>query len=198
MTKRCSKCDTVKSVEEFPSRDDGRAGLRAHCKDCKKALDRSSYLRRREGLKEGVAAREPIDQRSALRRAIEESDYEAAYSELKAKTANGDGCWLWHRENKQGYGVVKYHRGGRTVSHLAHRLMYQAYHRTEIAPAQVVHHTCANRLCINPDHLQLIDQHSNVAEMLERNYYLNRIEELEQALAAIAPNHSLLSRAYAA
>lgn len=40
-----------------------------------------------------------------------------------------------------------------------------------------VHHKCANRACVNPDHLQLVTLESNVAEMHERTKYLRTIGE---------------------
>ncbi|MFJ7227694.1 HNH endonuclease [Streptomyces sp. NPDC098090] len=54
-----------------------------------------------------------------------------------------------------------------------------------------VHHRCAKPACFNPDHLQLVTQRENVAEMLERNAYIKRIEELEERVHHL---EGLLSR----
>ncbi|MFI9580387.1 HNH endonuclease signature motif containing protein [Streptomyces sp. NPDC052236] len=48
-----------------------------------------------------------------------------------------------------------------------------------------VHHKCAAPACFNPDHLQLVTQRENVAEMLERNSYIKRIQELERKVRAL-------------
>lgn len=45
----------------------------------------------------------------------------------------------------------------------------------------------------DPQHLQPISDRENVAEMHERNYYRNRITELENALRTVAPNHEALT-----
>lgn len=48
---------------------------------------------------------------------------------------------------------------------------------------EVVHHICANRACVNPEHLQLTSQRENMAEMMQRQYYLARITQLEAQIA---------------
>ena len=71
---------------------------------------------------------------------------------------------------------------------LAHRLVYERV----VGPlpiGSVVHHACANRLCVRPEHLQAVTHHENVAEMLERKALLARIASLEERLreAGIEP-----------
>ena len=79
-----------------------------------------------------------------------------------------------------GYGVTSIK--GKLVR--AHRVSYQE-HVGPIPMGSVVHHTCANRACINPKHLQLLSSTENVAEMLERRAYKDRIAELEAELARL-------------
>ena len=55
-----------------------------------------------------------------------------------------------------------------------------------------MHHKCGVSRCFNPDHLQLVSQKDNIAEMKERNAYINRIQDLELALFEMCPNHPLL------
>jgi hypothetical protein len=50
-----------------------------------------------------------------------------------------------------------------------------------------VHHKCANRSCLNPDHYQITTHCQNTAEMLARKYYESRISEAEKLLSAILP-----------
>lgn len=64
----------------------------------------------------------------------------------------------------------------------------------EIIPShKPVHHKCAEPLCFNPIHLQVVQPHENTAEMLERRYYLQRIADLETALRLVAPSHPLVA-----
>lgn len=92
-----------------------------------------------------------------------------------------DGCVVWTGNvTVSGYGRTTI--GG--VAYRIHRLAYELHHRVQLTRAETVHHVCANRLCINPDHLQVITPAENVAEMMERAYYKRRIAELEAQLAA--------------
>jgi DNA-binding XRE family transcriptional regulator len=51
---------------------------------------------------------------------------------------------------------------------LLHRLMYEQYHNTIIPDGLVIMHTCDNRNCINPHHLQLGTQLDNVRDMYSK------------------------------
>ena len=66
---------------------------------------------------------------------------------------------------------------------LVHRLAYQLW-VSEIQEHEVIHHTCGNRRCINPKHLQATGDLENQAEMRERQSYLRRIAALEDQLRA--------------
>jgi len=92
-----------------------------------------------------------------------------------------DTCWLWTAGCvTSGYGSFSI--DGKT--HRAHRVAYELWVE-KLDRHSVVHHTCAVRTCVNPAHLQAVTQQENVAEMLERNGYLARIEELEEEVAAL-------------
>lgn len=81
-----------------------------------------------------------------------------------------DSCWLWvGLKNKQGYGFI-------TIdSHLyyAHRYIYQEIKKENINGKQL-HHTCHNKRCVNPDHLQKVTprQHATIhaIENMEKLY----------------------------
>ena len=61
-----------------------------------------------------------------------------------------DGCWLWTGwRNHDGYGV--YYSTDRTT--FVHRLSYQMF-VGEIPEGHTIHHTCQQRACFNPEHLQ--------------------------------------------
>lgn len=89
-----------------------------------------------------------------------------------------NGCWIWQgAKNTFGYGIV----GDSSKTIKAHRASYEAYVGL-LTEGTVVHHKCANASCVNPKHLQAITSIENVAEMLERKFYKNKIKELEARL----------------
>ena len=96
-------------------------------------------------------------------------------------------CWIWQgaiskRKDRKGLGYGRFQYRGKSV--LAHRVSYAMHTKETLQPYEPVHHRCGNTLCVNPKHLQKTTAHANTAEMLERQYYLKRIKELEKQLAA--------------
>lgn len=90
------------------------------------------------------------------------------------KVEKTETCWNWTGGTIRGYGSVSI--DGRTRR--AHRVSYELL-VGPLSPGTVIHHTCANRRCVNPEHLQQITYHENTAEMIERHTYQNKIAELE-------------------
>ena len=62
-----------------------------------------------------------------------------------------------------------------------HRASYKVYNG-QIFHDMTVHHTCANRACFNPDHLQQVTQEENTAEMLERHEFQTTIAEQNKTI----------------
>lgn len=68
------------------------------------------------------------------------------------------GCWVWvGRRAANGYG--RFWVTGGDVQ--AHRFAWEAM-RTPIPPGLTIDHLCRNKLCVNPDHLRVVDQRTNI------------------------------------
>lgn len=64
-------------------------------------------------------------------------------------------CWLWIGQvSNSGYGRIKLRDQDGTFMESAHRASYGAFIGT-IPRDGIVRQSCGNRLCVNPDHLDL-------------------------------------------
>jgi len=93
-----------------------------------------------------------------------------------------DGCWRWRGCILNGVGRIGRGNGDRNT--IAARVSWIVY-RGPLAADEVIHHKCANTVCVNPDHLQPTSSRENVAEMMQRHYYLSRIAELEAEVSEL-------------
>ncbi len=82
---------------------------------------------------------------------------------LSKVKANGTGCWDWQGcksgRPSQEYGQFKLAGKARG----AHRVAYAIFNGT-VPEGLDVHHTCANTMCVNPDHLEAVLRSDNTAE----------------------------------
>jgi hypothetical protein len=69
-----------------------------------------------------------------------------------------DTCWAWGASHSStGYGSFRI--AGKTYN--AHRLSYEIY-RGDIKPGLQLDHTCRNRSCVNPNHLEPVSHGENI------------------------------------
>ena len=73
------------------------------------------------------------------------------------------GCWLWTGNIiTLGYGTLYRGRGRRNrVTTYAHRASYEAF-RGPIPPGLQIDHLCRVRSCVNPAHLEVVTQRTNI------------------------------------
>lgn len=127
----------------------------------------------------------------ALVEALEDSDWERFeilrrkwFDTLRETCESIDpntGCWIW---NGRPYPQL-------THGPRLHRIV--AMVNFGDITGQHVHHVCANKACINPDHLQLVTRSENSAEMMARRDYERFIERCLDRIEEYNPADSILS-----
>lgn len=86
-----------------------------------------------------------------------------------------EGCLIADRIGFNGYATSVKDSEGRQIH--THRLVYRVKNGP-IPKGMQVHHICATKACINPEHLVLATQKENMAEMLARLSYERHIAHL--------------------
>jgi hypothetical protein len=75
------------------------------------------------------------------------------------KVARGEGCWLWTGAKRaDNYGVMKYNN----IMLFAHRVAWVIANKRQIPADAVIDHTCFNKSCVNPAHLDCVSQTINI------------------------------------
>jgi hypothetical protein len=75
-----------------------------------------------------------------------------------------DECWRWTgRLNRKGYGVIAVEKRFFKV----HRLSFEKF-KGKLAPGDLVMHTCDQRSCFNPRHLQAGSPADNTQDMISK------------------------------
>ena len=94
--------------------------------------------------------------------------YKGISSRFWAKVYKSKDCWEWIRQiNSNGYGVLQCGpRKGRKMVR-AHRISYKL-HNGPIPEGLLILHKCDNKLCVNPDHLELGDYSKNLKDAWNR------------------------------
>lgn len=80
----------------------------------------------------------------------------------------GTGCWVWTgSKTHNGYGKMEVQCDGKPKKVLVHRYALELFSCVELGKADIVHHTCRNRACFNPDHLEICTQSYNMFQKWE-------------------------------
>jgi len=68
-----------------------------------------------------------------------------------------NGCWNWkgNTTGSRGYGQARFNG----KHYYVHRLVAEVYIK-EMQPHNIIHHTCNNPRCINPDHIEICESQS--------------------------------------
>ena len=104
------------------------------------------------------------------------SDERVRENLLKKRIMHSGDCWEWNGATlTSGYGTCKYR--GQQV--LVHRLSAFLFKNIPLE-TEVIMHSCDNRACFNPDHLEGGTQQENMIDMKSKGRVVSAIGESPQ------------------
>lgn len=78
------------------------------------------------------------------------------------------GCWKWTGyRDEDGYGHFQFRHDGKKYKIRAHRAICMIAGR-RVPPQAVLRHSCDNRWCVNPDHIEFGTHADNVADCVAK------------------------------
>jgi hypothetical protein len=119
---------------------------------------------------------------------LERKNYDYLFSSdvaerLWSHVTKGDGCWEWNGyKSPSGYGIIAT-RGGGKMFERVHRVSWRLVNGP-IPIDMVILHTCDNRACVRPDHLQLGTQEENMKDMDRKQ---RRVSNRHGAIRKLTP-----------
>ena len=88
------------------------------------------------------------------------------------------GCWVWQfYKDDKGYGVIK--RKGKNYQ--AHRFIFEQY-KEKIPEGMQLDHKCRNTSCVNPDHLEIVDNAENCRRGVNAKLTKEQVCEIKKLL----------------
>lgn len=84
-----------------------------------------------------------------------------------AKVEKTNGCWLWTGGTARGYGQFRLGGGRGSKNVRAHRYAYELL-VGPIPAGLEIDHTCENKLCVRPDHLEPVTKKVNLERRFKR------------------------------
>lgn len=98
-------------------------------------------------------------------------------------------CWGWKGSQAAGYATIK--NGQRMVG--AHRVVF-SLRNGEIPKGMVIRHRCDNKICTNPDHLQIGTQAENMRDLAERGSKMGKQKPSKKAITNAYVMNQLLAK----
>lgn len=101
------------------------------------------------------------------------------------KLTETEACWEWNAYiQSNGYGQHSF--GRRTV--LAHRASYELF-KGKIGKGMEIDHTCNNKKCVNPNHLEEVTTSENQARSYARGRKLSGAVDFQKAKTHCPSGH---------
>lgn len=101
------------------------------------------------------------------------------------------GCWEWVGScTRKGYGMMSGGVDGNARQ--AHRAMFEIRHNRELQPFETLDHRCRNRVCCNPDHLDVVTSAENTKRMHAYQSMVGEIEHLRSEVERVNAENAIL------
>lgn len=181
--KECKKCKVMKTKDNFNKHRTTRDGLQPYCKSCIKEMNRIQDAQARAELPQALERLRSVygdrtNKDLAIAYVCESKSWDEVFA---SRVVKQDNCLIWQLSTiNGGYGQIMITTDSpraKLGNVLPHRLSYALANGFEALPpgmtgpksdTLVIDHTCNNKLCVNPEHLQVVTQAQNIAYKKER------------------------------
>lgn len=114
------------------------------------------------------------------------------YEKVYNFTEDANGCWNYNGYlDEDGYAYTSFTR---KIGNIAvYRIWYELWKGVNTEPSKVIDHTCRNRKCVNPNHLELV----TVATNTRRGKSAKLTTEVASEIRALAATRTMSQAAIA-